>query len=82
MIGVLAGASCGFDVPLIVMQNMRLQGAAVGSRAMFEDMARGLERFQARPPLDDARYGFKDLPAALAALGRGGHLGETVLDFQ
>ena len=80
-IGVLAGASSDFNVALIVMQNMRLQGITVGSRDMFDDMVHAMALHGTRPPVDEKVYGFDDLRPALEAMPKGQHFSKICLQF-
>ena len=55
LIGVLAGATTQLGLGAIVTQNIRLQGVTVGSRELFEDMARAMEVHGTKPPIDEQR---------------------------
>jgi len=81
MIGVLAGPSSDFNVALVVMQNMRLQGVTVGSREMMERMCAAMSLHGTHPPVDEKIYGFTDLRPALEAMPSGGHFGKIALQF-
>ena len=81
MIGVLAGPSSDFNVALVVMQNMRLQGVTVGSREMLERMTKAMALHQTRPPVDDHVYGFDELRPALEGMPSGGHFGKIAIQF-
>lgn len=81
MIGVLAGARSDFNVPLVVMQNMRLQGVTVGSRDMFEAMTRAMALHKTHPPIDDKIYGFDELRPALESMPNGQHFSKICLQF-
>lgn len=81
LIGVLSGAVSDFNLPFVVMQNMRLQGVTVGSRDMLEAMARAMALHGTRPPVDDRVYGFDELVPALESMPRGDHFGKICLQF-
>ncbi|HUT49452.1 MAG TPA: NAD(P)-dependent alcohol dehydrogenase [Alphaproteobacteria bacterium] len=81
LIGVLAGAAGELNLGPVVTQNIALQGITVGSRAIFEDMIRAMELHQTRPALEEKRFAFEDLGAAIAALPQGKHFGKVVCEF-
>ena len=81
MIGVLSGANAALNLGRVVTQNVRLQGVTVGSRDAFEEMVRALDLHGAKPPIDDRRYAFDEVGAAIAAIGEGGHFGKICIEF-
>jgi NADPH:quinone reductase-like Zn-dependent oxidoreductase len=81
LIGVLSGAAGQVNLGPVVTQNVRLQGVTVGSRTMFENMNRALERHRVQPPIDDKRYRLEEFRAALEAFPQGRHFGKVVVDF-
>jgi NADPH:quinone reductase-like Zn-dependent oxidoreductase len=81
LIGVLSGAEAPLNLGRVVTQNVRLQGVTLGSREMFEDMVRAIERHRVTPPVDDKRYGFTEVADAIAALPAGRHFGKICLAF-
>jgi NADPH:quinone reductase-like Zn-dependent oxidoreductase len=81
LIGVLAGGAGELNLGLVVTQNIRLQGVTVGCRAIFEDMVRAMELHELRPALEEQRFAFEDLGAAIAALPKGKHFGKVVCEF-
>ena len=81
LIGVLAGAAGEINLGPVVTQNIGLQGITVGSRAMMEAMVRAMELHELRPALEEQRFKFEDLGAAIAALPKGKHFGKVVCEF-
>ncbi len=81
MIGVLSGASTEFNLAHVVMQNVRLQGVTVGSREMFEEMARAMSAHAVEPAVDERVFAWTDLREALEAMPLGLHFGKTCLLF-
>lgn len=81
LIGVLGGAAAELNLGRIVTRNVRLQGVTVGSRDSFAAMCRAMEVSGARPPLDDARFSFDGLAAAMVELSEGRHFGKVVCEF-
>ena len=81
LIGVLSGVAGQLNLGRVVTQNVRLQGITVGSREMFERMARAMEAHGTRPVIDDDRFQFEELAAALAALPKGAHFGKVVSEL-
>lgn len=81
LIGVLAGGAGEVNLGPVVTQNIRLQGITVGSRDLFEAMNRAIALHKVRPPLDEHRFRFDDLKAALKAFPEGKHFGKVVCAF-
>ena len=79
LIGVLAGASHAIRLPLIVTQNIRLQGITVGSRAQFEAMLRAMALGRLRPPIDRV-FPMTEIRDALAHLAAGRHFGKVCIE--
>jgi NADPH:quinone reductase-like Zn-dependent oxidoreductase len=81
LIGVLSGAQAELNLGRVVTQNVRLQGVTTGSRDMFEDMVRAIERHRLEPAIDERRYSFDDTAAAIAAITAGQHFGKICIAF-
>jgi len=81
LIGVLDGAAGALNLGPVVTQNIALQGITVGSRAIFEDMVRAMELHELRPALEEKRFAFEELGAAIAALPKGQHFGKVICEF-
>ena len=81
LIGVLSGVAGSVNLGPVVTQNIRLQGVTVGSREVFQDMARAIELHHLRPPIDDHVYDFAEVGPALTALPEGHHFGKVCLRF-
>jgi NADPH:quinone reductase-like Zn-dependent oxidoreductase len=81
LIGVLSGVAGSVNLGPVVTQNIRLQGVTVGSREVFQDMARAIEQHHLRPPIDDHVYDFAEVGSALKALPEGHHFGKVCLRF-
>lgn len=78
LIGVLGGNTVELGLGRVVTRNLRLQGVTVGSRESFAAMAQAFEEASLKPVLDDQRFEFEDLPAALESLPSGRHFGKRV----
>ena len=71
VVGVLSGARAELDLRPILMQDIRLQGVFVGSRATFLDLVAFYERHALRPVIDrvfaltDARAAFEHAASGL-----------------
>ena len=48
---------------------------------MMEDMVRAMELHELHPALEEKRFAFEDLGAAIAALPEGKHFGKVVCEF-
>ncbi len=82
LIGVLSGGAGELNLGPVVTQNIRLQGITVGSRRLFEDMARAMQLHGTKPPVDpDNSFAFEDVAAAIAALPEGRHFGKICARF-
>jgi NADPH:quinone reductase-like Zn-dependent oxidoreductase len=81
MIGVLSGATAELNLGRVVTQNVRLQGVTVGSRDGFEDMVRAIDLHGAKPPIDEKRYAFDEVGAAIGAIATGRHFGKICVEF-
>ncbi len=81
LIGVLAGGTAELPLGAVVTQNIRLQGVTVGSRELFEDLVRALELHRLAPPIDERRFAFEEVGAAIQALATGQHFGKVCSRF-
>ncbi|HEX7968720.1 MAG TPA: NAD(P)-dependent alcohol dehydrogenase [Stellaceae bacterium] len=81
MIGVLSGATAELNLGRVVTQNVRLQGVTLGSREMFEDMVRAIERHRLKPAIDEKRYAFDEVGDAIRAIAAGRHFGKICIAF-
>ncbi|HYM30356.1 MAG TPA: NAD(P)-dependent alcohol dehydrogenase [Candidatus Cybelea sp.] len=78
MIGVLAGPANDLPVPLIVMQNLRLQGVTVGSREGLEAMLTAMTRHGTKPVVDRV-FPMKEAHAAFEHMTAARHIGKIVV---
>ena len=78
LIGVVAGASGDFNVALIVMNNMRLQGVTVGSRDQLQDMIDAIALAKLKPAVDKV-FAWDKLDEAMAYMQAGKHFGKVCL---
>jgi alcohol dehydrogenase len=81
IIGVIGGARAEINLPVVAIQNLRLQGIGVGSNAMFVDLLTAMADHRTRPVIDDKIFPLEELPAALAYLKRGGHIGKICIEI-
>jgi len=80
IIGVVAGAGDPFNPASLIGNSAKLQGLSVGSRDMFEAMARMIDLKKIFPVVDKV-YPFTEAKAAFAAMAAGEHFGKIVLEF-
>lgn len=80
VIGILGGATSEVNLLPILMQNLRLLGVVVGSRANFEAMNRAIEAHRLVPVVDRV-LPWTDVHGALAHLASGQHFGKVCLQF-
>jgi NADPH:quinone reductase-like Zn-dependent oxidoreductase len=78
LIGNLSGAEVEFNVLQAVMQNIRLQGILVGSRAEFLRMNRAIEHRRLHPVIDGVES-FDRAPEAFGSFAQGGHFGKVCI---
>ncbi|MCW0235422.1 MAG: NAD(P)-dependent alcohol dehydrogenase [Ferrovibrio sp.] len=83
MIGVLSGASNDLQIPLVVMQQVRLQGVTVGSKDGLDAMLRAMTLAKLKPVLDE-RFEFSEagVRAAFNHMGSGSHFGKIVIGIE
>lgn len=75
LIGVLAGGAARLDLTSVLMQNIRIQGVLVGSRADFEAMSRTIVQHDLHPVIDRT-FAFEEAPAAFEHMASAGHFGK------
>lgn len=78
LVGLVAGATAQIDILPLLGRNIRVQGIYVGSRDHLEALIRALVLHRIHPVIDRV-YRFDQAGEAIAALGRGGHLGKLVI---
>ena len=78
VIGVVAGARHDLNVPVLIMKNIRLQGASAGNRDHFADMLAAIARHKLHPVMDQT-FPLADLRAALEHLKSGRHVGKVCI---
>lgn len=83
MIGVLAGATSNdLLLPLVVMQQVRLQGVTVGSKEGLDAMLRAIAQGSIKPVLDQTfEFSEAGVRAAFHHMGGGSHFGKIVIDL-
>lgn len=82
MIGVLSGPGHDLKIPLVVMQQIRLQGVTVGSKEGFDAMLRAISLAKLKPVLDE-RFEFSEAGARAAyhCMGQGKAFGKIPIIF-
>ena len=80
MIGVLGGPKAELLLPLVVMQNIRLQGVTVGSRTLHETMLRAMRQHQIHPIVDQV-FPFDQTPEAFYYMASGQHFGKICIEI-
>jgi len=78
LIGILSGGAKDLNLLPILMQNVRVQGILVGSRASLDEMARAMEVHKTRPVIDRT-FSFEETPAAVKYLAEGKHFGKVCI---
>lgn len=80
LIGVLSKAKPDFNLAVVVMNNIRLQGVTVGSKEQFEQMAAAIAAHRLRPVIDRT-FPLAELRPALEYLATGQHLGKVCIEI-
>jgi NADPH:quinone reductase-like Zn-dependent oxidoreductase len=78
LIGNLAGNTAEIPLPLIFMQNVRIQGILVGPRESFEALNRAVALHTLRPVIDRV-FPLADVRAAFEYMAAGGHFGKIAV---
>ncbi|MEC9342171.1 MAG: NAD(P)-dependent alcohol dehydrogenase [Pseudomonadota bacterium] len=78
VIGVLSGFATEANLRPILMKAIRVQGAFVGSRQMFERMNRAIGQHRIVPIVDQV-FAFDEAGKALELMQRGAHFGKIVI---
>ena len=78
LIGVLAGGEASVVLAQIFMQQVRVQGVLVGSKASFESLNRALALHRVKPVVDRT-FGFDEMPAAFDHMAAGAHFGKICI---
>jgi NADPH:quinone reductase-like Zn-dependent oxidoreductase len=81
MIGVLAGPANDLRLPLVVMQQLRLQGVTVGSRQDLQSMTRAVAQHRLRPVIDKI-FPFDAASEAFRYMAGGKHFGKVAIAFE
>lgn len=79
-IGLIAGLSAPINTYQFVTKNVRLHGIETGSREMFEEMNRFIEKNQLKPIIDKT-FNSNEVLAALKYLESGRHFGKIAIKF-
>jgi D-arabinose 1-dehydrogenase-like Zn-dependent alcohol dehydrogenase len=77
--GVLTGMADQVATGLILAKNIRIQGAYVGSVAMFRAMNAAITRSRMKPVVSDV-FPFEKAPEALRRLEGASHVGKIVVE--
>jgi NADPH:quinone reductase-like Zn-dependent oxidoreductase len=80
IIGVVTGARHELNVPVLIVRNIRLQGASVGNRDQLAAMIRAMEQHAIRPVVD-RMFPLVDLSAALHHLKSQRHVGKVCIEI-
>ena len=78
LIGVLTGFEGLVNPWPVIARSVTVQGIYVGSRALFEDMVRGMSQNGTKPVIDRV-FDFSDARAAFEHMAAGAHFGKIVI---
>lgn len=77
-IGLIAGLSAPINTYQFVLKNVTIHGIETGSREMFKDMNRFIEKHEIKPAIDKI-CAFDEIKEALRYLESGNHFGKIVV---
>lgn len=82
MIGVLSGPKNALHIPLVVMQQIRLQGVTVGPKEALDAMLRAMAQARLHPVLD-SRFAFTETGVrdAFSHMGKAAAFGKIVVEM-
>ncbi len=80
VIGVLSGSRPEVDLRPVLMQDLRMQGVFVGSRATFRRLVEVYEQHSLRPTIDRV-FPVQEVRAAFEHTASGRQFGKVVLEF-
>ena len=80
MIGVVAGPSLDFPLPLITMNMLNVVGVALGNRRQFADMLRAIAQHSIKPVVDRV-FPLEQLADALTWMQGGNHVGKVCIEI-
>ena len=80
LIGILGGRDADFILPKMFFKHATMNGIAVGSKKMQEDMLRGIE-FANFSPVVDKSFALSELAQAFEYQGSGKHFGKIVVEY-
>jgi len=80
LIGVLTGQAGEVNPLPAIMKSIRIQGIFVGSREMFEAMAKAVKLHRIKPVIDRT-FHFAEAKDALKYMESGAHFGKVVVEF-
>ncbi|MZR11680.1 zinc-binding dehydrogenase [Maritimibacter sp. DP07] len=81
MIGMVTGPKAEMNLPIIAMQEFKLEGATAGSRLSLQRLVDAMAANGVKPVIEDKRFGLDDLKAGLEYLARGEHVGKVCIDI-
>ncbi|MBX2817321.1 MAG: zinc-binding dehydrogenase, partial [Saprospiraceae bacterium] len=80
-IGILDGRSGSVQFPKLFFKHIHIDGIAVGSRDMQENMVAFYEKHQIHPILDEKGFAFDQLEVAFRHQESGQHFGKIILEW-
>ncbi|MDP3274375.1 MAG: NAD(P)-dependent alcohol dehydrogenase [Deltaproteobacteria bacterium] len=80
LIGVLSGGSGEVNLLPVLMQDVRVQGVIVGSRAHLQQMCDALAAWRLHPVVDRV-FAMEDIAEAMTHMASGAHLGKVAVEI-
>jgi NADPH:quinone reductase-like Zn-dependent oxidoreductase len=77
MIGVVTGPKAEVNLPIVAMQELRIEGVTAGSRAALQKMVDAIAAHEMKPVIDKATFTLETLRDGLEYLQAGKHVGKV-----
>ncbi len=81
MVGVVTGTKAELNLPIVAMQEMRIEGVTAGSRASLQLLVDALARNGVKPVIDKRMFTLDTLKDGLEYLSTGQHVGKVCLEI-
>lgn len=81
MVGVVTGTKAELNVPIVAMQETRIEGVTAGSRASLQRLVDAIARNAVKPVIDERVFTLDTLREGLEYLASGKHVGKVCLEI-
>lgn len=81
MVGVVTGAKAELNVPIVAMQETRIEGVTAGSRVALQRLVDAIARNGVKPVIDQRVFTLETLREGLEYLASGKHVGKVCVEI-